>query len=154
MNKQSVEKLWNDFIEAHGIKDGHYTAWSFGRTPEMADELLQEVLLGEKRGTSGLKRAYELEQEELPKAGDYSILLDGRGEAAAIIQAKLVDILPYKAVTDLHGYLEGEGERNLAYWRKVHRPFFETELNEANEEFTEEHLVVYEYFDVVYRKNS
>ncbi|WP_086348726.1 ASCH domain-containing protein [Candidatus Enterococcus clewellii] len=149
---QSVEALWNEFVELHDIKDGHYTAWSFGRTPEMADELLQEVLLGEKRGTSGLKRAYELENEELPKAGDYSILLDGRGEAAAIIQAKLIDILPYKNVTDLHGYLEGEGERNLAFWRKVHRPFFEAELNEANEEFTEEHLVVYEYFDVVYRK--
>ncbi|WP_321388268.1 ASCH domain-containing protein [uncultured Enterococcus sp.] len=149
---QSAEKLWNDFIKEYEIKEGRYTAWSFGRTPEMADELLQEVLQGEKRGTSGLKRAYELEQEEIPEAGDYSILLDGRGEAAAIIQAKLIDILPYKSVTDLHGYLEGEGERNLAYWRKVHRPFFEAELTEANEVFTEEHLVVYEYFEVVYRK--
>lgn len=149
---QSAEALWNEFTKIQGIKEGQYTAWSFGRTPEMADELLKEVLEGEKRGTSGLKRAYELEEEELPKAGDYSILLDGKEEAAAIIQAKLIDILPYKAVTDLHGYLEGEGDRNLAYWRKVHRPFFEEELQEANEEFTEDHLVVYEYFEVVYRK--
>ncbi|MBP1047246.1 ASCH domain-containing protein [Enterococcus sp. BWM-S5] len=152
MNNPSVEKLWNEFIKSHDIVGGHYTAWGFGRTPEMADELLQEVLHGEKRGTSGLKRAYELEHEELPKAGDYSVLLDGKGEAAAIIEAKLIDILPYKNITDLHGYLEGEGERNLTYWRSVHHPFFEEELNEAGEEFTEDHLVVYEYFEVVYRK--
>ena len=152
MNQSAID-LWKEFSKDHPVKDtAYYSAWAFGRTPEMADELLALVLSGEKTGTSGLERSYELENEKRPEVGDYSILLDGRGNAQAVIQTKVVDLLPYNRITELHGYFEGEGERNLAYWRSVHRPFFEAELEEAGESFSEQLKVVYELFEVVYKK--
>ncbi|MGC6770469.1 ASCH domain-containing protein [Enterococcus sp. LJL128] len=150
----SAEILWQDFSEKQAVDiNSYHTAWAFGSSKEMADKLLQLVLSGEKRGTAAIKRSYELENEKVPEAGDYSILLDGNGEAQAIIQAKLIDILPYNQVTELHAYLEGEGDRNLVYWREGHRAFFEAELQEANEKFSEDQLVVYELFEVVYRND-
>ncbi|MTD41951.1 ASCH domain-containing protein [Erwinia sp. CPCC 100877] len=148
----SVQALWEQFKETTGITHDCYMAWAFGDSSEMADELLSLVLNGEKTGTSSLQLLYELEQEPLPQAGSYSVLLDGNEQAQAVICTKVVDILPYAQISEIHGYLEGEGERNLAYWRSVHQPFFERELQEYQLPFTEDLLIVYELFEVVYRK--
>lgn len=148
----SAQALWMQFKKATGITHDEYEAWSFGHSSEMADELLALVLRGEKTGTSSLHLFYELEQELLPQVGSYSVLLDGADQAQAIICTQVVDILPYSQVSEVHGYLEGEGERNLAYWRSVHRPYFERELQEYQMTFTEDLLLVYELFEVVYQK--
>ncbi|MBK4877302.1 hypothetical protein CUZ94_0850 [Enterococcus faecium] len=60
-------------------------------------------------------------------------------------------ILPFSEVTKEHAWKEGEGDRTLAYWRKVHAEFFKHAYKEAlNIEFTEEKLVVYEEFEVIF----
>ncbi len=45
-----------------------------------------------------------------------------------------------------HAYNEGEGDRSLEYWRKVHRDFFKRELEEHGLSFDENMLVVCETF--------
>jgi uncharacterized protein YhfF len=150
----SAQALWARFKEATGVTHDCYEAWSFGHTSEMADELLALVLSGKKTGTSSLHLLYELEQETLPQAGSYSVLLDGADQAQAIICTKVVDILPYSQVSEVHGYLEGEGDRNLSYWRSVHQPFFERELREYQITFSEDLLLVYELFEIVFRKSK
>ncbi|MGX7243782.1 ASCH domain-containing protein [Enterococcus quebecensis] len=151
---QSVKDLWGQFKKECLIPHDNYEAWSFGNSPEMADELLMHVLKGEKTGTSSLHILYELssEEEKLPEVGSYSVLLDGKAQAQAIICTKVVDILSYSQISEVHGYLEGEGDRTLAYWRSVHRPFFEQELKEYQLTFTEDLLVVYELFELVFQK--
>lgn len=153
MNRSALD-LWTQFKEDHKISHDHYDVWAFGNSPQMADELLALVLQGEKTGTSSLKLLYELEPEgeQIPEVGCYSVLLDGKDQAQAIICTKVVDVLPFSQITEVHGYLEGEGERNLSYWRKVHRPFFEQELNERDLPFSEDLLIVYELFEVVYKR--
>ena len=150
---QSAVKLWNEFKRKADISHDNYDVWAFGNSPEMADELLQHVLNGEKTGTSSLHLLYdlELEQEKFPKVGQYSVILDGSNQARAVIGTKVVDILPYNNISEVHAYLEGEGDRTLAYWRSVHQPFFEQELVEHQLSFSEELLIVYELFEVVFR---
>lgn len=151
---QSAIALWTQFKETHGILHDYYEAWAFGNSPEMADELLVHVLKGEKTGTSSLHLLYELglEEEAMPEVGQYSVLLDGKNQAQAIICTKVVDILPYAQVSEVHGYLEGEGDRTLEYWRRVHQPFFEQELRRHQLTFSEELLIVYELFELVFQK--
>ncbi|MDA9470468.1 ASCH domain-containing protein [Enterococcus sp. 5H] len=150
---QSAVKLWNEFKRKADISHDNYDVWAFGNSPEMADELLAYVLNGEKTGTSSLHLLYdlELEQEKLPKVRQYSVILDGNNQAQAVIGTKVVDVLPYNNISEVHAYLEGEGDRTLAYWRSVHQPFFEQELAEHQLSFSEEMLIVYELFKVVFR---
>lgn len=151
MNPSAIE-LWEQFKRQSLLTHDTYDAWAFGNSPEMADELLTHVLKGEKTGTSSLYVLYELEQEQVPEVESYSVLLDGNDQAQAIICTKVVEILPYSQVSEVHGYLEGEGDRTLSYWRSVHQPFFEQELKKYGQTFSEDLLIVYELFELVYQK--
>ncbi|EOI06866.1 hypothetical protein UAY_00208 [Enterococcus moraviensis ATCC BAA-383] len=153
MNQSAIE-LWSRYKKESDLTHDHYEAWAFGNSPEMADELLAHVLNGEKTGTSSLHMLYELdlEEEKMPEVGNYSVLLDGKEQAQAVICTKVVDILPYSQISEVHGYLEGEGDRSLNYWRHVHQPFFEQELKKYDLTFSEDMLIVYELFEVVFEK--
>ena len=61
--------------------------------------------------------------------------------------------MPFCEVTAGHAYKEGEGDRSLAYWRKVHEDFFRAELEEAGLEFSPSMPVVCEEFEMVYPLN-
>jgi uncharacterized protein YhfF len=150
---QSVRELWSQFKAEKNVLHDRYDVWAFGNSPQMADELLELVLKGEKVGTSSLHLLYDLglEEEQMPAVGSYSVVLDGKDQAQAIIRTKVVDILPYSQISEVHGYLEGEGDRTLGYWREVHQPFFEQELKEYQRTFSEDLLIVYELFELVYR---
>lgn len=147
----SVIELWQQFKRDNKVTHNRYETWSFGNSPAMADELLSLVLIGAKTGTSSLQSLYTLENEKMPEVGEYSVILDGENQAKVIIRSKVIDVIPYNQVSEVHGYLEGEGDRTLTYWRSVHQPFFEAELAEYGREFKEDLLVVYELFEVVYR---
>ena len=56
----------------------------------------------------------------------------------------------FKNVSARHAYLEGEGDRSLAYWRKVHQAFFTAELAEVKLDFTPDLEVVCEEFEVIF----
>ncbi len=51
---------------------------------------------------------------------------------------------------DNDAYKEGEGDRSLEYWRKVHIDFLTRELAEINKAFTKKTQVVCEEFELVY----
>ncbi|WP_207694784.1 hypothetical protein DOK67_0000711 [Enterococcus sp. DIV0212c] len=153
MNQSAID-LWSQFKNEYSITHDHYEVWAFGNSPKMADELLAHVLKREKTGTSSLHLLYKLglEDEQIPEVGSYSVLLDGADQAQAIICTKVVDILPYSQISDVHAYLEGEGDRTLSYWRRVHQPFFEQALEEYELTFSEDLLIVYEVFELVFQK--
>ncbi|MGL5713065.1 MAG: ASCH domain-containing protein, partial [Paraclostridium sp.] len=116
-----------------------------------ANELAELVSIGTKRGTTSLYRLYELDNEEIPKEGSYSIVTDWYGVAKCIIENKKIHILPFKNVDDRLAYIEGEGDKSLAYWRKAHIDYFKNELTELNIEFNEDMIVVFEEFEVIYK---
>lgn len=124
-------------------------AWSFGGTPEQADELVDLVLDGTKTATAGAQWDYEHEQEPLPRVGDLAIVLDGAEQPRALIEIVQVDVVAFAAVDAEHAHLEGEGDRSLAHWRIVHERFF-TDHATHDRGFSPDMPVVLERFRVLY----
>ena len=126
---------------------GEYDAWSFG---DDADGLAALVSSGIKTATCSAYDLYEAEGEVLPRVGDTSLILDSRDEAVCIIRTTRVYTVPFDKVSAEHAFREGEGDRSLEYWRKVHEAFFREELASAGLEFSGNSRVVCEEFEVVY----
>lgn len=145
----TAEELWSEFIRETGIPDQEYSAWDFGGEP---DALAQLVLDGIKTATASAFPLYAIEDEELPKVGEYSVILDSRDRAVCVIRTTRVYTVPFSLVTKEHAYKEGEGDRSLNYWRQVHRVFFTECMQEVGAEFTEDMPVVCEEFELVYKQ--
>ena len=148
-----VEAFWQAFIATLPPEvdiPGEYEAWSFGDSPEMADELGQLVLSGLKTATCCSLWALELEKEPLPERGNYSVLLDGRKEPLCVILTTEVETKPYNEVDANFARAEGEGDRSLVYWREAHRRFFTREGSSLGYGFEETMPLVCERFQVVY----
>ncbi|MEZ7897513.1 MAG: ASCH domain-containing protein [Flaviflexus sp.] len=143
----SIDKFWDQArkLLPHLPQEAP-EEWSFGATPEHANELLGLVLDGVKTGTASLLGEYE-SGDELPAAGDLSIILDGVEKPIAIIETTSVTIVPFDEVTEDHAHSEGEGDRTLASWREIHQRFWRTH---TDVEFTESSPVVCERFRLIY----
>lgn len=147
--KRTAEEMWAAYIAEHPEAAGaEYEAWAYGDTP---DELARLTLEGIKTATASAYILYELENEPIPEAGAYSVILWEDGSAACVIKTTKVYVTPYKNVSAEQAHKEGEGDRGLSYWRKVHEEFFCKELQSVGIEFSEEMGVVCEEFEVVFK---
>ena len=138
----TAEELW----EKSGLS-GTYDAWAFGEAP---DELAELVIQGIKTATCSSYDLYQINNEPLPKAGDYGIILNSNEEAVCIIKTKKVYVTEYNQVSADHAFKEGEGDRSLEYWRMVHESFLTNELSSVHRSFDEHTKVVCEEFEVIY----
>ena len=140
------------FVAQSGLDIPEYAAYSYGY-PEMADEILAALLRGDKRATTGLKCLYELEKEPIPQVGQYSVILDGKGQPRCITRITKVEITPFRDITEAYAFIEGEGDKSLSYWKEAHTQVFARECQEDfGMEFSEDMECVCEYFEVVYQK--
>lgn len=116
------EELWERFItDFPHYQNEAYEAWSFGVDP---DELAELTAKGIKTATASGYDLYKIEDEPLPQPGEWSIILDGKENAVCVIRTASVSVIPFNKVTEEFAYKEGEGDRSLAYWRRVHIDFF------------------------------
>ena len=138
----TAEEMW----EQSGLQ-GTYEAWAFGGAP---DKLAGLVVKGIKTATCSALALYEAEGEEIPKEGDYSVILNADGDAVCIIQTTKIYLSSFNDVTADHAFKEGEGDRSLDCWRRVHEEFFTEELAEINRSFDENMMLICEEFKVVY----
>ena len=139
----TAEELW----EKSGLS-GTFESWAFGEAP---DKLAELVVRGIKTATCSAYDLYLINNEPLPKAGDYSIILNSNGEAVCIIKTKKVYVTEYNQVSADHAFKEGEGDRSLEYWRMVHESFLTNELSSVYRSFDEHTKVVCEEFEVIYK---
>ena len=144
----TAQQMWDKYKTIAQIEDNAYDSWAFGSDP---DTLAALVLSGKKTATASVAVLYELEGEALPKAGEYSVILDSRDRALCIIRDTKVSVVPFRDVDAEHARLEGEGDLSLAYWRDVHRSCFSEWMQEDGLVFTEDTEIVLERFEVVYR---
>ena len=141
------QTLWNQYKEINPLAGPEPEAWAFGAAPDLLAEL---VVKGVKTATASAYDEYVHYEEELPKVGDLDVVLDGQGQAVAIIETTKVTVLPFRDVSEDHAYKEGEGDRSLAYWRQVHEELFTKWLAEIGLSFSPASRVVLEEFQVVY----
>ena len=151
-----VKAYWEAYLESLSSNAASvpvsYQSWGFGDSPEMADALGALVLAGTKTATASLVWAYEAEKEPLPEVGDHSIILNGGGESICIIETTAVRILPFDEVDAEQAYLEGEGDRSLAFWRAVHWEAFGRECEAIGRHPSKQMPVLCERFHIVFRK--
>ncbi|NVY95866.1 ASCH domain-containing protein [Lactobacillus sp. DCY120] len=147
----AITDYWQQFKLQEQLQSDNYEAWSFGYYPQTIDELAQLVLQGQKTATTSGFTLYEHDGDALPLVGDYNIILDSQNQPVCITQTLVVEKVPFQQVTAEHAYLEGEGDRSLDYWRRVHWDFFQKEYQTAGLEFTPESLCVCELFKCVYQ---
>lgn len=141
------KELWERFTLQENIAETKYEVWAFGGAP---DELAELVIAGVKTGTASAYPLYELENEPFPTEGGYSVILNSKEEAVCIIKTTRVYTVPFCQVTAEHARKEGEGDKSLSHWRKVHREFFEDCLQGTGLSFCEDMPVVCEEFQCVY----
>lgn len=141
------QQLWAAYRAAHPEAGEDYEAWAYGADPDALAELTRA---GIKTATASAGVWYEGGEEPLPRAGEYSVILDSRDEAVCVIRTTRVYTVPFDQVGAEQAYREGEGDRSLDYWRRAHEDFFRAELEEAGLEFSPSMPVVCEEFEVVW----
>lgn len=142
----TAEQMWHDFSNKTGIC-AEYDAWAFG---DDGDHLADLVLRGIKTATCSALPLYTLEGEPLPKEKEYSVVINSRCQAVCVIQTTRVYQTSFRQVTSEHAFREGEGDRSLAYWQKVHEDFFTMELQKARLSFDWDLMLVCEEFQRLY----
>ena len=141
------KEMWQAYKKINPEIGDEIDAWAFGAS---ADELADLVLCGEKTATASAYELYKLENEPLPQAGSFDVILDSQEKAVSIVEITKVSVLPFNEVSADHAFKEGEGDKSLAYWRQVHEDFFKDCFGEAGLAFTPDSKVVLEEFRKVY----
>src|SRR6516225_7920744 len=93
-------------------------SFSFGDSPELADELLELVLVGKKTATCWA--ATEGEASQLASAGSSRTGKGGR----AILETVGLRRRRFGDVDAAFAHDECEGDRSLADWRRMHTTYF------------------------------
>ena len=122
----------------------------FCHEKEPSDRLYRMAVDGIKRATTGSVDVCRLRGEPLLKPGDLSILTNFDETECCVIRTVRSTIKKFSEVTEEDAFIEGEGDRSLAYWRQAHLGFFRDEFAELGLEFSEERHVVFEEFRVEY----
>lgn len=122
--------------------------WHFAMSEEMANALLRLVLTGKKRATASALPGYALSSEDIPQAGEMSVITWWDGTPACVVRTTRVSIIPYREITFDIARLEGE-DNDLASWQRHHQSFFAAEGAELGYIFTEDMPIVFEEFEVI-----
>ncbi|MCL9805470.1 ASCH domain-containing protein [Flavobacterium amniphilum] len=115
-----------------------------------ADECAELVMKKIKQATSPSAWWFEKNKEEIPKIGDIAIVTNWNKEPKAIIRTKKVEIVKFKNITPEYAFIEGEGNKTLEYWKKVHWAYYTNEMHKFSEKPNEEMKIVCEYFETIW----
>lgn len=155
---QEIKDFWQAYLDSlpsnadkpQSMPD----AWHFCNDEESANHLAKLTLSSTKRATAGALWSYEDEGEAIPQPGDLSIIINWQQEPVCIIESTQVDITPFSEVSEEFARVEGEGDRSLAYWKKVHWEFFSEEMETLGRKAVETMPVVCERFRVIYPETA
>lgn len=91
---------------------------------ELRDQLIAAILTGAKTTTSCLYLELEVDDEELPEAGDRQVVIDSGRRPVAVIEVTEIRVLPLSEVDRQHALDEGEGFRDVEDWRRGHEEYW------------------------------
>ena len=152
---QLIERFWQSFLTTLPNQEererAKYQAWGFANTPDLADRLGDLVKRGVKTATAALEWMFDEGKEPRPALAEYSIILGAQGQPLCIIQTTELRVVPFCEVDAEHPFLEGEGDRSLAYWTEVHWSYFKAECDLLGREPHAQMPIVCERFRLVYK---
>jgi uncharacterized protein YhfF len=155
VQQSACDGVWREYLAGlvpdHPHRFSKPDVFAFGGEPELADELAELVLAGQKRATTSLAAEYTSLNEPLPRVGSVSIVVRGDGTPVAIIETTQVTMVPFETVGDEFAAIEGEGDGSLAYWRDAHREYFNGVCARLGGHFDTETPVLCQVFRVLWK---
>ena len=88
--------------------------------------------------------------EKIPKKGDLNIITNWNKVPQAIILTTKIELIKFNEITAKFAQREGEGDKSLAYWKKVHKAYFKREMQGYKEKFSKDMIIVCQYFNKIY----
>jgi uncharacterized protein YhfF len=129
------------------------SAWCFGDTVDLADELIELVVRGPKRATVAAVAEYEADGDPIPAVGDLSIATDGSMRPRALLETTEVRVGPLSSVDERFAWDEGEGDRTREWWLDAHTWYFTRAFAGMGLEVHPDIAVVFERFAVRYHED-
>jgi len=152
INYSTTESLWSKFLHKNpnnNIKEIPLSFY-FCDNKEDADECAELVVKSIKQATAPSLWSFENNNEPLPKIGNQFIVTDWDGNAKAIIEVTKIKKTPYNKISPEFAKSEGEGDKSLSYWKRVHKAYYSREVEPFNKTFDENMIIVCVYFKTVF----
>ena len=154
VDQRAVDAMWLAYVVDSGYDGPLVTAYAFGDSAELADELGTLVLHGPKRATACLLLEFEALKEPLPVVGDRCAVLGGDGRPLAIVRTTEVRVGPLSSVDSRFAWDEGEGDRTRAWWLAAHTRYFTRQCTAMDVTFDDDIAVVFERFELLWPPTS
>ncbi len=154
----SIVDYWNNF-QVNGILEHQNAEYKNADCPQSyyfcdnqkdADECAELVVNKIKCATSTSVWWFNKNQEPFPKVGDLAIVTNWNRQPKAIIRTTKVEIVKFKDITAEYAYIEGEGDKSLEYWKKVHLDYYTNEMKAFGEYPTNDLEIVCECFERIW----
>jgi len=147
---QKIQEIYySEVLQGYSLNGKHFDVWHFCNNESDANNLAELVRKGIKCATASLYDVYQVENDPIPVIDFHSVIINYDGLPQSIIRTTKVDIVPFEDVSAEFARIEGEGDKSLNYWRRVHNEFFSEEAELYKVSFTPRSLVICEQFEVV-----
>lgn len=148
----STTKYWKTFQTQNPeyVNNSEPSSYYYCDNKQDADECAELVAKKIKQATSTSVWWFKKHNEEFPKIGDLAIVTNWDGEPKAIVKTTKVEIVKWKDITAEYAFVEGEGDKSLAYWKKAHLEYYTKEMKEYGEYPNEDMEIVCEYFESIF----
>lgn len=149
---KSVKRLWNSYLAENPqfLAKDLPPSFYFCDNEKDANECAELVIKGIKKATATSLWWYEKNSESLPNVGDQYIVTDWNGAAKVIIETTKVEYVPYCKIISDFAEVEGEGDKSLEYWKRVHEPYYKREMKPYDACFDQKMIIVCEYFKTIH----
>ncbi len=152
MENASARNLWGDYLDKH-LEHAFVDAPSvvhFCDNELDANECAELVKKGIKRTISHSLLVLQYQNEPLPKIGDFMVVTDWEGKAQCLVRNTKITFKPFFAIDAEYARLEGEGDKSLAHWQKMHWDYYTEELEPFGRVPRESMIVVCQEFEMVF----
>lgn len=156
MDNASARNMWGDYLDNH-LEDAFAEAPKtihFCDNEKDANECAQLVKKGIKRATSHSLLGLQYRKEPIPKIGNFTVVTDWGGKAQCIVRTTAVKFKPFFSIDEAYAELEGEGDKSLAYWKKVHWDYYTRELEPFDRVPRDSMIIVCEEFEKVFERKK
>ncbi len=149
-----IDSFWKEFQNEMPEYSGVETppSYYFCDNEKDADECAELVSEGIKQATTHSLPGLQINEKKLPATGDMAIVTDWHGIPKAITKTIKVEIIKFKDITAEYAFIEGEGDRSLSYWQKIHWGYYTRELSDHNLKTYQDMKLVCEYFETIWPK--
>lgn len=149
--KKDIELFWKNFItnntrHVKKIPESFY----FCDNEKDANDCAKLVVKNIKQATAPSLWSFKINNKKLPKKGHLNIITNWNKVPQAIILTTKIELIKFSEITAKFAQREGEGEKSLAYWKKVHKAYYKREMQGYKENFSEDMIIVCQYFNTIY----